>query len=205
MSLKSLGLPSVARRRRAKDGGEAGIRTLDTAFRPYNGLANRRLQPLGHLTFAVVGRQSLVVRSPVFGPFVASPVELPRTNDRQRTAGDLTTNGHFSVSFRPCACRRPCARLYALACERRLSSRASCRQISSRPCDRRRHHPRLRPCERRPTCARPTPCATARRPRSVRPVAPCLRLQLFGGAIAVVRAALRDEPLGRRAVMLASL
>ena len=31
-------------------GGEAGIRTLDTAFRPYNGLANRRLQPLGHLT-----------------------------------------------------------------------------------------------------------------------------------------------------------
>src|SRR5206468_143370 len=33
-----------------KLGGEAGIRTLDTAFRPYNGLANRRLQPLGHLT-----------------------------------------------------------------------------------------------------------------------------------------------------------
>src|SRR5947207_14665531 len=31
-------------------GGEAGIRTLGTAFRPYNGLANRRLQPLGHLT-----------------------------------------------------------------------------------------------------------------------------------------------------------
>ena len=31
-------------------GGEAGIRTLDRAFRPYNGLANRRLQPLGHLT-----------------------------------------------------------------------------------------------------------------------------------------------------------
>jgi hypothetical protein len=31
-------------------GGEAGIRTLDTALRPYNGLANRRLRPLGHLT-----------------------------------------------------------------------------------------------------------------------------------------------------------
>jgi hypothetical protein len=31
-------------------GGEAGIRTLDTGFSPYNGLANRRLQPLGHLT-----------------------------------------------------------------------------------------------------------------------------------------------------------
>src|SRR5436190_23791373 len=39
-----------AGRRRAKIGGEAGIRTLDTAFGPYNGLANRRLQPLGHLT-----------------------------------------------------------------------------------------------------------------------------------------------------------
>ena len=30
-------------------GGEAGIRTLDTGVSPYNGLANRRLQPLGHL------------------------------------------------------------------------------------------------------------------------------------------------------------
>jgi hypothetical protein len=33
-------------------GGEAGIRTLDTGFSPYNGLANRRLRPLGHLTAA---------------------------------------------------------------------------------------------------------------------------------------------------------
>jgi hypothetical protein len=33
-----------------KTGGEAGIRTLGRAFGPYNGLANRRLQPLGHLT-----------------------------------------------------------------------------------------------------------------------------------------------------------
>src|ERR1051326_8327493 len=29
-------------------GGAGGIRTLDTALGPYNGLANRRLQPLGH-------------------------------------------------------------------------------------------------------------------------------------------------------------
>ena len=42
-------------------GGEAGIRTLDTAFGPYNGLANRRLQPLGHLTadLQVYGAQAL--------------------------------------------------------------------------------------------------------------------------------------------------
>jgi hypothetical protein len=33
---------------KAKDGGAGGIRTLDTALQPYNGLANRRLQPLGH-------------------------------------------------------------------------------------------------------------------------------------------------------------
>src|SRR3954470_21111254 len=37
-------------KRRAKSGGEAGIRTLGTTLRSYNGLANRRLQPLGHLT-----------------------------------------------------------------------------------------------------------------------------------------------------------
>ena len=30
--------------------GERGIRTPDTAFGPYNDLANRRLQPLGHLS-----------------------------------------------------------------------------------------------------------------------------------------------------------
>jgi hypothetical protein len=37
-------------RRGASNGGEEGIRTLDTGFSPYNGLANRRLRPLGHLT-----------------------------------------------------------------------------------------------------------------------------------------------------------
>src|SRR6266404_3821779 len=40
------GPPPVARR--AKGGGAGGIRTLDRALQPYNGLANRRLQPLGH-------------------------------------------------------------------------------------------------------------------------------------------------------------
>ena len=31
-----------------RDGGAGGIRTLDRTLQPYNGLANRRLQPLGH-------------------------------------------------------------------------------------------------------------------------------------------------------------
>ncbi len=47
-----LGLPTVAREgfTRAKVGGEAGIRTLGTTLRSYNGLANRRFRPLSHLT-----------------------------------------------------------------------------------------------------------------------------------------------------------
>src|SRR5258706_4219462 len=36
-------------------GGDAGIRTLDTALGPYNGLANRRLQPLGHVSCGASG------------------------------------------------------------------------------------------------------------------------------------------------------
>jgi hypothetical protein len=35
---------------REKSGGEGGIRTPGRSFGPYNGLANRRLQPLGHLS-----------------------------------------------------------------------------------------------------------------------------------------------------------
>jgi hypothetical protein len=35
---------------KSASGGEGGIRTPDTGFGPYNGLANRRLQPLGHLS-----------------------------------------------------------------------------------------------------------------------------------------------------------
>ena len=37
-------------------GGEGGIRTLDTGVSPYNGLANRRLQPLGHLSGVGIDR-----------------------------------------------------------------------------------------------------------------------------------------------------
>ena len=48
--------------RLGKTGGEAGIRTLGTAIQPYNGLANRRLKPLGHLSAAthrIVARSGL--------------------------------------------------------------------------------------------------------------------------------------------------
>ena len=33
-----------------KNGGEGGIRTPGRSFGPYNGLANRRIQPLCHLS-----------------------------------------------------------------------------------------------------------------------------------------------------------
>src|SRR5205823_5026382 len=49
-------------------GGEAGIRTLDTAFGPYNGLANRRLQPLGHLTLRLAREDRLAQVEPVPAP-----------------------------------------------------------------------------------------------------------------------------------------
>jgi hypothetical protein len=36
-------------------GGDGGIRTLDRTLQPYNGLANRRLQPLGHVSTQATG------------------------------------------------------------------------------------------------------------------------------------------------------
>src|ERR1700749_3633143 len=43
-------------------GGAGGIRTLDRALQPYNGLANRRLQPLGHSSVVVYQGLSSPVR-----------------------------------------------------------------------------------------------------------------------------------------------
>ena len=40
----------VFRAGQGRSGGDGGIRTLDRALQPYNGLANRRLQPLGHIS-----------------------------------------------------------------------------------------------------------------------------------------------------------
>jgi hypothetical protein len=40
-----------------KSGGEGGIRTLGTGVSPYNGLANRRIRPLCHLSVLYLRRQ----------------------------------------------------------------------------------------------------------------------------------------------------
>src|SRR5271165_5771225 len=68
-------------------GGDGGIRTLDRALQPYNGLANRRLQPLGHIsaardvcTLAVICPTARVIARP------AAPAQ-----SRTAHAGDLAT------------------------------------------------------------------------------------------------------------------
>ena len=52
-------------------GGERGIRTPDTGFSPYNGLANRRLQPLGHLSAS--WRHYTGTRTPLAQPACRTP------------------------------------------------------------------------------------------------------------------------------------
>src|SRR4051794_9890091 len=75
--------------RKGGNGGEAGIRTLGTAFRPYNGLANRRLQPLGHLTAVVKcnGNQQTRLIAPTHhfvprAPGTAPPIARPPARSR---------------------------------------------------------------------------------------------------------------------------
>ena len=57
-------------------GGDGGIRTPDKGLGPYNGLANRRLQPLGHVS----ARGVSIVRAP-------AGVNRRRWRSRDRAAG----------------------------------------------------------------------------------------------------------------------
>ena len=58
--------------------GGGGIRTPDRAFQPYNGLANRRLQPLGHSSVkadmpdAGASRKRQIRRRRILEPFCDS-------------------------------------------------------------------------------------------------------------------------------------
>src|SRR3954463_4650976 len=90
---------AVARRRRhtaESNGGEAGIRTLDTAFRPYNGLANRRLQPLGHLTDPVSIRPTMSCGKEIVPAIVPEiwQLSLPRA----KAQGTAITNPRADVN-----------------------------------------------------------------------------------------------------------
>jgi hypothetical protein len=48
-------------------GGDGGIRTLDRPLQAYNGLANRRLQPLGHVSNEVDMPEARLSRKRQFG------------------------------------------------------------------------------------------------------------------------------------------
>src|SRR5207302_892929 len=54
--------------------GEGGIRTPDRGISPYNGLANRRLQPLGHLSNNTRCNEFCHVPGPRLGRL---PTDLP--------------------------------------------------------------------------------------------------------------------------------
>ena len=76
-------------------GGERGIRTPDTGLGPYNGLANRRLQPLGHLS-ATCSYSLSHARSP-------SELFIPRAATAWRLSAGLVSgvcNGVIVVDTR---------------------------------------------------------------------------------------------------------
>ena len=81
-----------------ESGGEGGIRTLGTGVSPYNGLANRRLQPLGHLSdvrefqFITVGMRA--VAADLLSGNVAANGPLPNhTIGRPRPAHRPSVHG----------------------------------------------------------------------------------------------------------------
>jgi hypothetical protein len=62
----------------AKAGGDGGIRTLDRALQPYNGLANRRLQPLGHISGSTrYARRGGEPQAPDYVASIAAPGFIP--------------------------------------------------------------------------------------------------------------------------------
>src|SRR5438132_5048938 len=71
-------------------GGEGGIRTLDTGFSPYNGLANRRLQPLGHLSSRTCGVTIVAVWGVLWGSW------LKHLQDRKSTR---LNSSHTVISY----------------------------------------------------------------------------------------------------------
>ena len=72
-------------------GGEAGIRTLGRVLKPYNGLANRRLQPLGHLTVSkTLGNLKISVELLTYKPPTV-PKTVPRRDDTATDTGTVAS------------------------------------------------------------------------------------------------------------------
>src|SRR4026208_596643 len=81
--------------------GETGIRTPDTGLTPYNGLANRRLQPLGHLSGESMGHFSLTAGadSGLFG--APRPGDSAGTSDASRPHEFQRLFDHIECRARP--------------------------------------------------------------------------------------------------------
>src|SRR3954465_12638242 len=79
----------------AECGGAGGIRTLNRALQPYNGLANRRLQPLGH--------SSMSADMPDAGASRKRQIQItPRLYRVAGVSRAFLTNGRFPYrAFRP--------------------------------------------------------------------------------------------------------
>ena len=60
-----------------RGGGDGGIRTLDRALQPYNGLANRRLQPLGHISGKADMPDAGASRKQISGRRMPSDLTIP--------------------------------------------------------------------------------------------------------------------------------
>ena len=79
-------------------GGEAGIRTLGTGLSPYNGLANRRLQPLGHLTARLASIRDIATYAEMIR-------DDPAEASSAQTVAFATKCNHAGCLHRPSALR----------------------------------------------------------------------------------------------------
>jgi hypothetical protein len=102
-------------------GGDGGIRTLDRALQPYNGLANRRLQPLGHVSGRAEqcpsrdrkARQAssrLRTRPRKLSPLPMSVSEWGEGHTMPRPSPALPPRRQIPRSCRSTPCRRAAAR-----------------------------------------------------------------------------------------------
>src|SRR5271163_4798472 len=80
-------------------GGDGGIRTLDRALQPYNGLANRRLQPLGHVSRAEKAHRDICLTHPAIASFRRS--SLARASRTRFCAAPGLTTGSNVEGWRP--------------------------------------------------------------------------------------------------------
>jgi hypothetical protein len=82
-------------------GGDAGIRTLDRALQPYNGLANRRLQPLGHVSSALCAATYARRIRPLQARQSNSKASSPDWRTREPAPAERASDTHAHP------CRRP--------------------------------------------------------------------------------------------------